>query len=506
MKNNRSLSERLGEYAASGALPMHMPGHKRNLSAAPWLAPLGGGLDITEIGGFDDLHHARGILKDEMDRAAALWGAERTFFLVNGSSCGLLAVMYALGPGGRLGLGGRLGPGGGTAIVARNCHKSVYHGLELCGLTPKWLRPDWCGALGIWGSVPPAAVERALEETPEARFVLLTSPTYDGVLSDIAAISALCHDHGVPLIVDEAHGAHLGFGGFPDGAVKLGADIVVHSAHKTLPSLTQTALLHIRGGLADGAAVERALGIFETSSPSYVLLASLSGCVRFLERPGALGPWRAGLDAFDREIGRIEHLHIPNHGNWAEESPHHRHTAAVPPPLTRGASGVFGWDPGKIVLFGMNGFSLMDALRGRFGIELEMSCAHYALAMTGAGDGENSLRRLARALAELDGEADGEAVTIPGPPPEFPPAPMGLGEALRGPFSVLPLGQAAGRVCAQYLWAYPPGVPLAVPGEELTPALLEQLAALVRAGAGLRASPAGPPGTVRVLDSPAETG
>lgn len=484
MKNNRSLSERLGEYAASGALPMHMPGHKRNLSAAPWLAPLGGGLDITEIGGFDDLHHARGILKEEMDRAAALWGAERTFFLVNGSSCGLLAAMYALGPG------GRLGPGGGTAIVARNCHKSVYHGLELCGLTPKWLRPDWCGELGIWGSVPPAEVERALEEAPEARFVLLTSPTYDGVLSDIAAISALCHDHGVPLIVDEAHGAHLGFGGFPDGAVKLGADIVVHSAHKTLPSLTQTALLHIRGGLADGAAVERALGIFETSSPSYVLLASLSGCVRFLERPDALGPWRAGLDAFDREIGRIEHLYVPGYGAESKVS----------------YPGVFGWDPGKIVLFGMNGFSLMDALRGRFGIELEMSYAHCALAMTGAGDGENSLRRLARALAELDGEADGEAVTIPGPPPEFPPAPMGLGEALRGRFSVLPLGQAAGRVCAQYLWAYPPGVPLAVPGEELTPALLEQLAALVRAGAELRASPAGPPGTVRVLDSPAETG
>jgi len=472
---------------------MHMPGHKRNVAAAPWLAPLGGGLDITEIDGFDDLHHAGGILRAEMERAAALWGAKRTFFLVNGSSCGLLAAVYALGPGGRLGLKG------GEAIVARNCHKSVYHGLELCCLTPRWLRPHWCAPLGIWGSVPPAAVERALEETSGARFVLLTSPTYDGVLSDIAAIAVICHRRNVPLIVDEAHGAHLGFGGFPEGAVKLGADIVVHSAHKTLPSLTQTALLHVCGDRVDADAVERALGVFETSSPSYLLLASLSGCVRFLERPDALAPWQAGLAAFDRTLDRLERLHIPNHGNWAEESPHHRHTAAVPPFLTRGVSGVFGWDPSKILMFGGDGFKLMGALRERFGIELEMAQPHYALALTGAGDDEESLTRLARALIALDGEWDGKCPPIPGPPPVFPPARMGPKEVLAASFDVLPLEQAAGRICAQYLWVYPPGIPLAVPGEELTPALLEQLAALTRGGAEVRASPRGEAGTVRVV-------
>lgn len=498
MSNRTDLQERLGQYAASGALPMHMPGHKRNMAAAPWLAPLGGGMDITEIEGFDDLHHAQSILRDEMDRAAALWGARRTFFLVNGSSCGLLAAIYALGSGDRPGLGG------GKAIVARNCHKSVYHGLELCGLTPTWLRPDWCAPLGIWGSVSPAAVERALDETPGARFVLLTSPTYDGVLSDIAAIADLCHKRGVPLIVDEAHGAHLGFGGFPDGAVKLGADIVVHSAHKTLPSLTQTALLHLGGRLGlggrpglggrlglcgdrvDADAVERALGVFETSSPSYLLLASLSGCVRFLERPDALAPWREGLAAFDREIDCLEHLQVPNHGRAAP-----RAGAAYP--------GVFGWDPSKVLIFGRDGFTLMDALRQRFGIELEMAQPHCALALTGAGDSKESLTRLARALIALDGEWGGKCPPTPGPPPAFPPARMGPREALASPFEVLPRPQTAGRVCAQYLWVYPPGIPLAVPGEELTPALLEQLAALTRGGAELRASPRGEAGTVRVV-------
>ena len=497
MMSNREdspgLRERLARYSASGALPMHMPGHKRNLTAAPFLAPLGGGLDITEIDGFDDLHHAAGVLKDEMDRAAALWGVRRTFFLVNGSTCGLLAAIYALGAG------------GGTAVAARSCHRAVYHGLELCGLRPRWLRPEWCGELGIWGSVSPGEVERALDEAPDARFVLLTSPTYEGVLSDISAIAAVCHARGVPLVVDEAHGAHLGFGGFPPGAVKLGADVAVQSAHKTLPSLTQTALLHLNGTLVEESAVERALGIFETSSPSYLLLSSLSGCVRFLEKPDCFEAWRAGLAAFDRAASGLEHLRIPNYG------------------AMRGKTwpGVFGWDESKLVMFHFacgeesphrfadlppftrgayaGGYWLMDELRRGYGIELEMAQPHYAVAMTGAGDDEASLTRLARALLELDGETGGGFAAIPGPPGPFPPAGTGLREALTAPFEAVPLEKAAGRLIAQYLWAYPPGVPLAAPGEELTAELLDRLDELVRGGAQLRSSPRGDAGMVRVV-------
>lgn len=469
-----SLLARLEAYASSGALPMHMPGHKRNLTAAPFLAPLSGGLDITEIDGFDNLHDAQDVLRREMERAAALWGARRSFFLVNGSTCGLLAAVYAVAAG------------GGTAIVARNCHKAVYHALELCGLTPRYLLPDWCAEWGIYGSVSPESVAAALADTPNARFVLLTSPTFEGALSDISAIAKLCHQDGVPLLVDEAHGAHLGLGGFPAEALACGADVVIQSAHKTLPSLTQTALLHVGGTLVDDRAVARALNIFETSSPSYLLMASLSGCVRWLEEggPDCFSAWRAGLAAFDEAVSGLTRLRVTG-------------GAGSPP------SGVFGWDGSKRLILsgpaGRTGPALMDALRRRYAIELEMSMPHYALAMTGAGDTPDSLLRLARALTELDREAGGAPVSVPLQPPPLPPVRQSVQSALARTPQPLPLEDATGRVCAQYLWAYPPGVPLLVPGEEITAAFLEQARALVRGGVALRSPQEVPEGKILVL-------
>lgn len=475
MRQDSSLLDRLAAYSASDALPMHMPGHKRNLTAAPFLAPLGGGLDLTEIDGFDNLHDAQGILSREMERAASLWGARRSFFLVNGSTCGLLAAVYAAAAD------------GGRAIVARNCHKAVYHALELCGIAPRYLLPDWCAELGVYGSVSPQAVAQALADVPDARFVLLTSPTFEGALSDIRAIARLCRQAGVPLLVDEAHGAHLGLGGFPPGALAGGADVVIQSAHKTLPSLTQTALLHVGGTLVDDQAVARALNIFETSSPSYLLMASLSGCVRWLEAGGAdcFASWRAGLTAFDRAAAGLTHL-----------------TVQGGPDLPRPSS-VFGWDGSKRLLLcasaGWTGPALMDALRRRYAIELEMSMPHYALAMTGASDAKDSLLRLARALAELDREPAGPPRPIPAAPPELPPVRLNVKAALAQPAEALPLERAGGRVCAQYLWAYPPGVPLLVPGEEITDSFLDQARALIAGGVALRSPQAVPAGEILVL-------
>ena len=176
-------------------------------------------------------------------------------------------------------------------MLFRSCHKAVYHAIELGGLTAHWLVPPVDAAFGVYGSIAPAAVKAALTAHPGVRCVVLTSPTYEGVLSDIASISAICRRHGVPLLVDEAHGAHLlplaVSHGWQGGAVAGGADLVVQSAHKTLPSLTQTALLHWNGGpLADPEEVERQLDVFETSSPSYPLMASLDGCTGLLAAQG----------------------------------------------------------------------------------------------------------------------------------------------------------------------------------------------------------------------------
>ena len=229
------------ETLSAARYPLHMPGHKRRVPPAPGLGCYA--WDLTEIDGADDLHDADGILADAMARTAALYGARRCWYLVGGSTVGLLAGIRALAPF------------GSTVIAARNCHKAVYHAIELGQLTACWLTPPVDPQFGIYGSVRPADVAAALDAAPDARCVILTSPTYEGVLSDIRTIAEICHARGVPLLVDEAHGAHyLPFAaryGWRGGAVAAGADLVVQSAHKTLPSLTQTAFLQLNADLAD---------------------------------------------------------------------------------------------------------------------------------------------------------------------------------------------------------------------------------------------------------------
>lgn len=462
-----SILALLARNRRSGRLPMHMPGHKRNADA-PYLAALGAGLDITEIEGFDDLHDPSGILLAAEQRAARLWGAERTRFLVGGSTCGVLAGIFALTrPGERV-------------LVARNCHKSVYHALELRRLRAEYLLPGWTRA-GFWGSLSPRAVEQALARCPDARLVVLTSPSYEGVLSDVAGIVRVAHAHGARVFVDEAHGAHLGFGGFPGGAVRAGADVVVQSLHKTLPSLTQTALVHLP--LALDGAVAHALDIFETSSPSYLLLASIDGCVRLLEQEGAarFSRYTRALEAFRARTAGLRRLSLP---------------LGAPDPA------VFAADPGKLLLSTLGtdetGFGLARRLRQDHGIEPELAADSYALCMTGLGDTEDSLTRLADALLRIDAQLSAGAAA-PAAAPELPEQLLAIHEALERPWEELPAEQAPGYPAAEYLWAYPPGVPLLAPGERVTRAVVEQLRALSALGAHLVSTSGAAPERIRVL-------
>ena len=223
------LEQKLNELEQSDIYPFHMPGHKR--AFLPFANPYA--IDITEIEGFDNLHHATGILQEAQQKAADLYGAQKTYYLVNGSTCGLLAAISAAVPR------------GGKILVARNCHKAVYHAMYLRQLVPVYLYPEDT-AYGIQGQVTPQMVQKQLKQTPDIRAVVITSPTYDGVVSDIQSIADIVHAYGIPLIVDEAHGAHFGFSPeFPENATRLGADAVIMSVHKTLPAFTQTALLHL---------------------------------------------------------------------------------------------------------------------------------------------------------------------------------------------------------------------------------------------------------------------
>ncbi|MGI6239217.1 MAG: aminotransferase class I/II-fold pyridoxal phosphate-dependent enzyme [Christensenellales bacterium] len=460
------LYELLERYA-KGHLPMHMPGHKRNAALAPYLTALRADLDITEIDGFDNLHDARGILQSGMARTAALWGSRRAFWLVNGSTVGILAAVWAVVPH------------GGRVVCARNCHGAVHRALSVRRAQAAYILPEVDRETGIPGGLDPAAVARALDANPGTHLLILTSPTYEGAISDIPAICAAAHARGVPVLVDEAHGAHLGFGhGFPDGAVRAGADVVVQSLHKTLPSLTQTAVLHTNGARVDASAIGEALQIFQTSSPSYLLMASIEGLISLLEARGdaLFSDWRAHLRAFHRRAEHLNHLRI-----WTPRGAH---------------------DPSKIVIrsdrAGITGAALAERLRQEYRMELEMAAGGYALAMTGMGDTRDTLDALADALLALD-RTTAPALPHAFPPPVLPPRVLHPWVAADLPCAPVDVRHAAGRVSAEAIWAYPPGIPLVLPGEMVSDALIDCISAYAASGIRLQGTKGAMPRAVHVL-------
>jgi arginine/lysine/ornithine decarboxylase len=371
-----SLNELLNAYALSGAYPMHMPGHKRNDLLLGTELPYK--LDITEIPGFDNLQSPEGVLKSTAELAARLYGAERAYLSVNGSTGALLAAVKACARP------------YDEVIMARNCHKSVYSAMEIGLLKPTYILPDIDPDTGIACGVEPAQVREALEANPGAKLVIVTSPTYEGVLSDIRGIAAAAHERGVPLLVDSAHGAHLGFSPFfGESSVQAGADLTVVSLHKTLPALTQSALLLSRGGLADEAALHNAVNAFQTSSPSYVLLASIDACLRLLETQGGrlFADYERRLRKFREKMRRLRRLSLYGLGG-------------------EGPRPNFGLDPGKLAIAtnsaDITGPELAGLLRDNYKIETEMAAPEYALAMTSLCDTDEGFELLSEALLEID--------------------------------------------------------------------------------------------------------
>lgn len=433
-----TLLEQLQTYCASDALPMHMPGHKRNSALAPYLNTLGASLDVTEIDGFSDLHDPNGALAKRMEAAATLWGSRRAWWLVGGSTAGILSGVFAL-----------TAPGD-EVIVARNCHRSVYHALLLRGLTPHYIYPVPYPGQSFSGPVTAAQTEAAFAAHPAAKLLIVTSPTYEGVTGDVAAVSNIAHAHGAAVFVDEAHGAHFGLSPeFPPSAVTQGADLVVQSLHKTLPSLTQTGLLHLCTDRVDPVTVQLWLRVFQTSSPSYLLMASIDGCVDLLRERGTelCAQWAAALSDFHTRASRLRHFTFPKVD-----------------------------DPSKLVICtrntGISGPELARRLREAYRIEPEMAAADYIIAMTGMGDTAGTLERLFRALSETDSTLD----FAPSPAAETLPeaeAVLPMAQALQAPCVPCALPDAAGAVAADFLWAYPPGIPLVTPGERVTKELAE---------------------------------
>lgn len=459
-----TLLEQLQRYTASDALPMHMPGHKRNTALSPYLQTLEAELDVTEIHGFSDLHDPSGALAKRMEDAAALYGSRRAWWLVNGSTSGILAGIFAATQP------------GDEVIVARNCHKSVYNALLLRGLTPHYLYPTAFPGESFSGPVTAEQTETAFQTHPGTKLLILTSPTYEGVTSDVVAVSTIAHAHGAAVFVDEAHGAHFGLSpDFPQSAVTLGADLVVQSLHKTLPSLTQTGLLHLCSDRIDPAQAGFWLSVFETSSPSYLLMASIDGCVALLTKQKATlcGQWLDVLAAFRPELKHLRLVHTD--------------------------------DPSKLVIStraaNITGPELMARLREGFHVELEMAAADYAIAMTGMGDTAKTLERLARALLDIDGTL---SPSMPSPPFALPETEqvLSIAAALSAATEQCPFRDAVGRISADFLWAYPPGIPLVTPGERVTRELADYATRFSAVGITLYSPKNLPSGMLNLVKTP----
>ena len=476
MRQEELLINRLAAYARSDMYPFHMPGHKRrtgpeesfmNSCTDSFTNPFA--VDITEIEGFDNLHHPEGILKDSMKWAADVYGADQTYYLINGSTGGILAAVCGSVPR------------GGRILVSRNCHKSVYHGICLNQLKTSYVYPQEIEGLGIQGGITAEDVDRMLNRYMDTQAVLIVCPTYDGIVSNIEAIARIVHRAGLPLIVDEAHGAHFRYDAmFPVSALDLGADVVIQSVHKTLPSLTQTALLHIKcnrpdgGCYADRERIDRYIHMVQSSSPSYVLMASIENSIYQMEQTDT-APYGKQLHRLRRRLGQMRHLRLADTG-------------------LIGQAGIRDLDISKIVvstrgtclypavdgLTGFTGAHLDDILRREYHLEMEMCGADYVTAITTVMDSGEGLERLGDALTRIDTQLtdagykpDGRSGNQKSVYSMRCDTAMSMGEAMEEKMASVGLEDSAGCISGEFVYIYPPGIPIVAPGEWISRPILE---------------------------------
>lgn len=450
-----TLYKRLEEYAKNDYIPFHMPGHKRKhekfgLRAAE--------LDITEIDGFDDYHYPQGIIREIEEQAAKVYGSNASFYLVNGSTSGILTAVSACVNY------------GDSIVVARNCHKAVYNAIYLNGLVPEYVYPIMDSKTGILGQIMPKDVEDALAKT-KAKAVIITSPTYEGLLSDVEQIAEICHAHNAVLIVDAAHGAHFNFSEeFPKTAVQCGADIVIESLHKTLPSYTQTAILHVKGERADLFQIKKYLSIYQTSSPSYVFMAGINRCIDYMTSSEGCADnqkYIENLKKLRENLKNLENIKLYP-GDGKENKIY------------------YDSDPSKLVLYVRGkGVLLYEELLHKYHIQAEMAAKDYVILMTSIGDCQEWYDTLLKALMEIDGRLE---VEMSKKVQDINRAKVVLAPrtALEKETESIKREQCVGRIAAELIYAYPPGIPLFYPGEEITRELLCRMEEMEMAGVMLK--------------------
>jgi arginine decarboxylase len=446
-------------------IQFHIPGHKKGAGMDEQFRKFIGenalAIDLINIGPLDDLHHPHGMIKEAQSLAADAFGADYTYFSVQGTSGAIMTMIMAVcSPGDKI-------------IVPRNVHKSVTSAIIFSGATPVFIHPELDDELGISHGITPESVERALEVNPDAKGVLVINPTYFGIAADLKKIVEIAHEYEVPVLVDEAHGVHIHFHDrLPMSAMQAGADMAATSVHKLGGSLTQSSVLNVKSKLVSPERVQSIFSMLTTTSTSYLLLASLDVARKQLVMRGheLIEESLRLADQTRKKINQIPYLRCAG-----EE--------------ILGSDATFDFDPTKLIIsvkdLGITGYDVEVWLRENYNIEVELSDLYNILCIVTHGDTEKETNLLVTALTELS-EAHKQTekrknhVTVN--VPDIPLLALSPRDAFYAESESIPLTDAAGRISAEFVMVYPPGIPIFMPGEIISEDNIEYIYTNIEAG------------------------
>jgi arginine/lysine/ornithine decarboxylase len=473
-QNRTPYFDVLLDYVDSGVAPFHTPGHQQGHGMDRAFREFVGdnvlAIDLTQIRGLDDLLQPEESLVEAQALAAEAYGADHSFFLINGSTSGNQCMMMAA-----------LNPGEQIAIP-RNSHKSALGGLIMSGAVPVYMAPEVNESLHMDHTVTPQTVEATLQANPSVKAVYVVSPTYYGVQADLPAIAKISHARGVPLIVDEAWGPHFHFHpSLPKDALASGADMCINSTHKMLGSMSQTAMLHVKGKRIALDRLKAVYKLFLSTSPNLVLIASLDVARRQMATQGEALLTRT-IEIATNARKRLNE--IPGIYCFGQE-------------LIDG-KGVYQFDPTKITVtvkdIGYTGYEAEEILRRRYNVQCELADLFNCLALFTIGTTQEAADKFVEAVAELAREDRPVDIFSPSGVlerriktgtyhlPKMPPVRLSPREAFLSPTEFVQFKQSAGRICAEVITPYPPGIPVISPGEEITKEIIDYLQLEKRAG------------------------
>ena len=454
----------LKKHRERNPVQFHIPGHKRGKGMDEEFRAFIGdnalSIDLINIEPLDDLHHPQGMIKQAQDLAAEAFGADYTFFSVQGTSGAIMTmIMSVCHPGDKI-------------IVPRNVHKSITTAIIFSGARPVFIHPELDDRFGISHGITSEAVKKACEAHPDAKGLLVINPTYFGVTADLKEIVSIAHGYDIPVLVDEAHGVHIHFHDrLPLSAMQAGADMAATSVHKLGGSLTQSSVLNLREGLVSHERVQSILSMLHTTSTSYILLASLDAARRHLAINGN-ELMEEALRLSD--LARVRLNEIPAIYCPGKEM------------LTSDATVDF--DPTKLIIsvkkLGLSGYDVEVWLRENYNIEVELSDLYNILCIVTPGDTKEEIHQLVAALQHLAKEcsASEEVKNVPVKVPDIPVLALSPREAFYASTETVPLNKSIGRISAEFVMVYPPGIPIFIPGEIITSENIDYIHENVEAG------------------------